>query len=112
MLVILAFLSGLVGYVAMPTLAAVLMYAAFTSVRRESIEMAMRTGPTSVVALVTTFLATLLLPVAAAVGIGVALSLLLQLNREAMDLKVVELRPAPAAISRNCPRRPHCARTG
>ena len=95
MLVILAFLSGLVGYVAMPTLAAVLMYAAFTSVRRESIEMAMRTGPTSVVALVTTFLATLFLPVAAAVGIGVALSLLLQLNREAMDLKVVELRPLP-----------------
>ena len=108
LLVILAFLSGLVGYVAMPTLAAVLMYAAFTSVRRESIEMAVRTGPTSVVALVTTFLATLFLPVAAAVGIGVALSLLLQLNREAMDLRVVELRPlgdgrfeelpAPAAL--------------
>jgi SulP family sulfate permease len=35
--------------------------------------------------------ATLLLPVAAAVGIGVALSLLLQLNQEAMDLTVVEL---------------------
>ena len=95
MLVILAFLSGLVGYVAMPTLAAVLMYAAFTSVRRESIEMVVRTGPTSLVALVTTFVATLLLPVAAAVGIGVALSLLLQLNREAMDLRVVELRPLP-----------------
>ena len=95
LLVILAFLSGLVADVAMPTLAAVLMYAAFTSVRRESIEMAVRTGPTSVVALVTTFLATLFLPVAAAVGVGVALSLLLQLNREAMDLRVVELRPLP-----------------
>ena len=41
-----------------------------------------------------TFLATLFLPVAAAVGIGVALSLLLQLNRGARDLSVVELVPA------------------
>ena len=39
----------------------------------------------------TTFGATLFLPVAAAVGIGVALSLLLQLNQEAIDLSVVQL---------------------
>ena len=45
--------------------------------------------------MVTTFLATLFLPIAAAVGIGVALSLLLQLNREALDLRVVELAPQP-----------------
>ena len=69
----------------------------------------LRTGTTSQVAVITTFAATLFLPVAAAVGIGVALSLLLQLNTEAMDLKVVELipredgrfeeRPAPAALT-------------
>jgi SulP family sulfate permease len=41
------------------------------------------------------FLATLFLPVAAAVGLGVALSLLLQLNQEAMDLRVVRLEPQP-----------------
>jgi MFS superfamily sulfate permease-like transporter len=35
----------------------------------------------------------LFLPIAAAVGIGVVLSLLLQLNQEAMDLTVVELVP-------------------
>ena len=45
--------------------------------------------------MITTFIATLLLPVAAAVGIGVALSLILQLNREALDLRVVELLPTP-----------------
>jgi sulfate permease, SulP family len=33
-----------------------------------------------------TFAATLCIPVAAAGGVGVAISLLLQLNREAMDL--------------------------
>ena len=48
---------------------------------------------------------------AAAVGIGVALSLLLQINREALDLKVVQLeplgdghfteRPAPAELLSN-----------
>ena len=43
--------------------------------------------------MVATFVATLFLPVAAAVGVGVALSLLLQLNQEAMDLTVVELVP-------------------
>jgi SulP family sulfate permease len=42
---------------------------------------------------VTTFLATLFLSIPEAVGIGVALSLLLQLNKEALDLAVVELVP-------------------
>jgi sulfate permease, SulP family len=40
-----------------------------------------------------TFVATLFRPVAAAVGVGVVLSLLLQLNQEAIDLTVVELVP-------------------
>jgi SulP family sulfate permease len=38
-------------------------------------------------------LATLLFPVAAAVGVGVALSLVLQLNRDAVDMRIVELEP-------------------
>jgi SulP family sulfate permease len=53
----------------------------------------LRSGRISQVVVITTFAATLFLPVAAAVGIGVALSLLLQLNQEAMDLTVVELVP-------------------
>jgi sulfate permease, SulP family len=55
--------------------------------------MIVRTGNSAIIAMVTTFLATLFLPIAAAVGIGVALSLLLQLNREALDLRVVSLMP-------------------
>ena len=35
----------------------------------------------------------------AAVGVGMALSLVLQLNQEAMDLTVVQLVPTPAAAS-------------
>jgi len=92
-IVILVAFSGVVGKVAMPTLAAVLIYAAVGSLRPRELATIWRTGPTSQVAVAITFLATLFLPVTAAVGIGVALSLLLQLNQEAIDLSVVQLVP-------------------
>ncbi len=95
MLVILVAFSGVVGVVAMPTLAAVLIVAAIGSLRVGQIQSIMRTGPNSQIALVATFLATLFLPITAAVGIGVVLSLMLQLNQEAIDLKVVEWVPRP-----------------
>ncbi|MFM1725305.1 SulP family inorganic anion transporter [Rhodococcus sp. PAM 2766] len=103
MLVILVVFAGVVGKVPMPTLAAVLVVAAVGSIRPREIGVILRTGPTSQIAIVTTFVATLLLPVAAAVGIGVALSLLLQLNREAMDLSVVELVPGDDGTLREQP---------
>jgi sulfate permease, SulP family len=93
MLVILVVFSGVVGKVAMPTLAALLILAGIGSIRPAEIMTILRTGPTSQIALIATFVATLLLPVTTAVGIGVVLSLLLQLNQEAMDLRVVELVP-------------------
>jgi SulP family sulfate permease len=93
MLVILAIFSGLVAKIAVPTLGAILIFAAIGSLRPGEVATIMRTGRTSQVLVITTFSATLFLPVAAAVGIGVALSLLLQLNQDAMDLAVVELTP-------------------
>lgn len=91
MLLILIALGGLVGRVAMPTLAAVLIVAAIGSLRLGQALTVWRTGRVSQIAMLTTFLSTLFLPVAAAVGIGTALSLLLQLNRDALDLRVVEM---------------------
>ena len=93
MVAILVLFSSAVGKVAMTTLAGLLIYAAVGALRLPEVRTIMRTGPTSQIAFVTTLIATLVLPIAAAVGIGVALSLLLQLNQEAMDLKVVELEP-------------------
>ena len=90
MIAILVAFSGIVGEVAMPTLAAILIYAAASSFRFNDLRFILRSGRTSQIALISTFAATLVLPVAAAVGIGVALSLLLQLNQEATDLRVVE----------------------
>ncbi|MGH3150208.1 MAG: SulP family inorganic anion transporter [Streptosporangiaceae bacterium] len=93
MLVILAAFSGLVAKIAVPTFGAILIFAAIGSLRLAEVATILRTGRTSQVVVITTFAATLFLPVSAAVGIGVALSLLLQLNTEAMDLTVVELIP-------------------
>ena len=111
MVVILVLFAGLVGKVAMPTLAAVLIFAAVGSLRMGALATIWRTGRVSQIALATTFVATLFLPVAVAVGVGVALSLLLQLNQEAMDLAVVELvprddgrfeeQPAPETLASN-----------
>jgi sulfate permease, SulP family len=72
MLVILIALSRIVGLVAMPTLAAVLIYAAV---------------------FLTTLLATMFLAGGRRRGIGLALSLVLQLNQEAINLRVVRLVP-------------------
>src|SRR2546429_4477849 len=109
MLIILAVFSGVVAKLAVPPLGAILIFAAIGSLRPGEVATILRTGRVSQVVVITTFAATLFLPVAAAVGIGVALSLLLQLNQEAMDLAVVELipledgrfeeRPPPAVLT-------------
>ncbi|HEV7650466.1 MAG TPA: SulP family inorganic anion transporter [Actinophytocola sp.] len=57
MLIILAVFSGVVGLVAMPTLAAILIFAAVGSVRPREIMNILRTGRVSQIAVVTTFLA-------------------------------------------------------
>ena len=92
-LVVLVLLSGVVGMVPAATLAAVLVVASIGGIRPARIMSVWRAGAQSQIAMTTTFVATLFLPVAAAVGIGAALSLLLQVNRESMDLRIVELVP-------------------
>ena len=96
-LVLVAF-STAVGYVLLPTLAAFLVYAAIRSFKPAEIWSVAHAGTNSLVALGVTLVATLLLPVAAAVGIGVGISLMLQLNQEAVDLRVVELYPLPGDL--------------
>jgi len=109
MVVILAAFSGIVGVVAMPTLAAILIVAAIGSFRVGQIQSILRTGATSRIAMIATFVATLIFTIPQAVGVGVFISLLLQLNQEALDLRLVELapqangsfqeRPAPGRLS-------------
>jgi len=88
---ILLVFSGLVGHVAMPTLAAVLVYAGVASIRPGEVLTVARTGYIPALAMLATFVAVLLLPVAQAVGVGLLASLALQLRQEALDLRVVRL---------------------
>jgi SulP family sulfate permease len=92
MAAILLVFSGLVGQVAMPTLAAVLVYAGIGALRPGEIVAVARAGHIPALAMGATFVAVLVLPVAQAVGVGLVASLLLQLRQEALDLRVVRLR--------------------
>lgn len=94
----------------MPTLAAILIVAAVGSMNVDQVVAIWSSGNISRTALVVTFVATLVLPVTSAVGVGVAVSLLMQMNQEAMDLRVVRLRvrgeylvesPAPKHLTDN-----------
>ena len=62
-----------------------------------------QTSASSRAAMVLTFIATLWFPVQIAVGVGVAASLLLQLNREAMDLRVIQLVETPRGVAERKP---------
>lgn len=96
MAVILIAFSAVVGKVAMPTLAAVLIYAGAKAITPGELVAVARAGRIPTLAMVVTFAAVLLLPVAQAVGVGVIVSLILQLNQEALDLKIVRLRRDPS----------------
>ncbi|HEU4698434.1 MAG TPA: SulP family inorganic anion transporter [Gemmatimonadales bacterium] len=86
---------GLVSLVAMPSLGALLILAGFGGLKPRELLAVGRTGWPSLLAATTTFLATLLLPIQAAVGLGVVLSALLYVGTASTDVFVVELRARP-----------------
>lgn len=90
MTVIVVGLPGLVGYVAMPALGALLVLVGASSVKPAEITSVWNSGWEARLSGGTTFLATLFLPIQAAVGIGVALSALLFLRTSA-GVRLVEL---------------------
>jgi SulP family sulfate permease len=95
MAVLLLLAPGLVAHVAMPALAALLILAGASSLKYREFLVVWRTGWPSRLAGVTTFFCTLLLPIQAAVGIGMVLAALLHMNESASDISVVELVPRP-----------------
>lgn len=82
---------GLVSYVAMPALGVLLILASVSTIKPTEALSIWNTGWPSRLASITTFLSTLLLPIQAAVGIGVVLSALLYVNESSTDISVVEL---------------------
>jgi SulP family sulfate permease len=88
-LILIAFPDA-VAYIAMPTLGALLIVAGVSSIKPAEIEAVWDAGVPSILAGGTTFLATLFLPIEVAVGIGVVLSVVLQMYKASADVSIVE----------------------
>lgn len=84
-----------VSRIAMPALGALLLLAGFSSIKPKDFAAVSNAGWPSVLAAVTTFLATLILPIQVAVGIGAVLAGLLYVNKSSSDITVVELVRRP-----------------
>jgi SulP family sulfate permease len=95
MLLILLVFGPAVEVVPMPALAGLLIVAGVTTIKADEFLVIWRTGLMSRIAIVATFVATLLLPIQVAVGLGVLLSTLLYLNQASMDVTVTELVELP-----------------
>jgi SulP family sulfate permease len=86
---------GLIAYVAMPALGALLIHAGLGTIKPQEWLEIWEIGWPSRLASISTLLATLTLPIEAAVGIGMVLSAMLYLYQSSGDLSVVELVEQP-----------------
>jgi SulP family sulfate permease len=93
--VVVVALPDVVAYVAMPALGVLLIVASASAIKPEEVLFIWNTGWPSRLAIVSTLLATLFLPIQAAVGIGVVLSAMLYLYQSSTDLSVVEVVQRP-----------------
>lgn len=108
MAAIVILLPALVGYVVMPALGALLVYAGIKSIKPRDIRSVFRAGWPSRLAAIVTFATTLILPIQVAVGLGVLISTLLYVNKASTDVSIVSLfrredgqieeREAPATL--------------
>jgi sulfate permease, SulP family len=85
----------LVSYIAMPTLGALLISASLSTIQPREALSIWNTGWAPRGAAVATVLATLTLPIQAAVGIGIALTAVMYLSAASSDVSVVELVERP-----------------
>jgi sulfate permease, SulP family len=93
MLAIILLVPGLVSVVPMPVLAAVMIVAGFSAVRFRAMAFVWRTGGPARWVLVLTFLATLLVSIAAAVATGVVAAVVLYLYTSVSRVRVNGLEP-------------------
>ena len=85
--VIIAF-AGLVGYIAMPALAGLLMLVGFRTIRTADLQSVWKTGATQKAVLSVTFALTIIIPLQYAVLVGVGLSVILHTARQSNQITV------------------------
>lgn len=85
-------LGNLVGYVAMPALAGLLMLIGFRTIKPADIKAVWRTGITQATVFAVTFTLTMLIPLQTAVLAGAGISLILYVIRQSNQVRVKEWR--------------------
>jgi SulP family sulfate permease len=88
MLVIVLLIPGLVGYVPMAVLAALMIVSGISAIDLGEVRSIWRTSPAARWSILVTFVATLVLSIPQAVGVGVLLSVTLHLFSQASDVRV------------------------
>ena len=91
-------IPGIVEYIAMPALGALLILAGFRSLKPSDISSMWSTGWSSRISAIVTFICTLILPIQLAVGLGVLLSALLYINQSSTDVSLVQLVKRPDGL--------------
>lgn len=93
MAIVIVALGGVVGYVAMPALAGLLMLIGYRTIKPENLVSVWRTGSVQKVVLIVTFTLTMIIPLQYAVMVGVGLSLILHVIRESNRVTVRRQQP-------------------
>jgi len=103
MALLVIFFPALVSYVAMPALGMLLILASVSTIKPSEALSIWNTGWPSRLAIVTTFLSTLLLPIQVAVGFGVVLSAFIYITRSSTDISLVQLKKRDDGFIEECP---------
>ena len=88
MAVLIVVFGGVLGHIAMPALAALLMLVGVRSFKLEKVLTVWRTGPTQAVTMAVTFVLTLLVPLQYAVLVGVGLSVVLHVFQQSNKVTI------------------------
>ncbi len=88
MAVVIVAFGEVVGYVAMPALAGLLMLIGFRTIKPDDLQSVWRTGNVQKVVLVMTFILTMLIPLQYAVMVGVGVSVILYVVRQSNQVTV------------------------
>ena len=99
-------LGGLVGLVAMPSIAALLMVVGYRTVKPDDITAVLRTGRTQQVVMGVTFVLTMIIPLQNAVMVGVGISVILYVIRQSnqVSIKHWDVQSDGSVIERDTPR--------
>ena len=88
MAVVVLFFSGVVGYIAMPSLAGLLIVVGFETIKPREIEGVYKTGHVQAVVMTVTLVLTMVIPLQYAVLVGVGISMILYIARQSNQIVI------------------------